>query len=302
MVDTELQARQKSFGTDLALERQRADPSVPGVTYEKEERGSVTVETVSVRSSEGAQRLGKPCGRYVTLTHASPLYLFGSVREDLIEVLVRELDRLSAPLCASIPKKRLTVLVVGLGNRGLTADAIGPAVADRLRATHHLRQEQAELWDQMDTAALCVCAPGVTSQTGMEAADTVADMAHRIKAHLVVVIDALAARSPDRLLCTVQLCDTGISPGSGIGNRRGALDRDKVGVPVLAMGIPTVVHTATLVRDALGEGVQERLPRRLLERLERDGCFVSPGDVDQSVSVMAEVLASAITRLWGIEE
>lgn len=293
---------EKSFGTDLALERRRADPTVEGVTYEREERGDFAVETVSVTTEAGAERLGKPCGQYVTLTHPPILYLLGRDRERLISAVAEELERLAAPLCGGRGKKELTVLVAGLGNRALTSDAIGPLVADRLRATRHLRQAQRALWERLDISSLCVCAPGVTAQTGMEASGTVADMAARTGAHLVVVVDALAARSPERLLRTVQLCDTGISPGSGIGNSREALDRETVGVPVLAIGVPTVVHTATLVTDAIGAHSTAELPDEVLDYLERDGFFVSPGDVDQSVEAIAEILAGAITRLWGVEE
>lgn len=266
--------------TDLAAERRRADPTSEGVAYEEERDGVITLTRVTVTSDEGAREIGKPRGRYLTLA-LPPLF---AMEETDAERAVR---RLADCLHELLPKENgRPLLVAGLGNRALTADAIGPLAADKTPATAHLRAD-----------GLCVVVPGVTGQSGTEASALVRGAAREVNARAVIAIDALCARSPERLVCTIQLSDTGLTPGSGIRAPRTALDEESVGVPVIALGVPTVVSSAALVCDALRRAGADEIPNAFSRLIEEDALYVSPKSIDEGIENGAALIGMALARL-----
>ena len=232
-------------------------------------------ERVEVLDREGAQAIGKPVGTYLSL--------------DLSACWRREAGSFAraaaavAELLAPMAPEEGPVLVAGLGNAAMTADALGPRTAGRLLVTRHLG---AALPMLRPVAAL---AAGVLGQTGLEVAEWVRGAAERVEPAAVIVVDALAARSLDRLCATVQLSDTGLIPGSGVGNHRMALNRETLGVPVLSVGVPTVVDAATVAHDLLAQAGGEHPPQ-----LPR-GYFVTPDSIDEKISYLSKVLGYGIS-------
>ena len=197
------------------------------------------------------------------------------------------------------------VLVVGLGNADMTPDAIGPGTVRRLTVTRHLKAYDETLYNALGCCELSALSPGVLGQTGMESGELVRCAAERLKPDLLVAVDALAARSCERLSSTIQLSDGGISPGAGIGNHRMAIDRKTVGCPVIGLGVPTVVDSSTLVWDALEKAgmTGETLPDGLGAVLESGRSFiVSPRDSDEMVELTCRLLAKALDIAFGVGE
>lgn len=273
--------------TDLALEarelwQERAGETtrLEGVEARSGEREGFLSETVHILDERGEQALGKPAGTYVTVT------LDGLARreEDAFGRGARAIAGVLGELMGP-EEKRGGVLVVGLGNRAITPDAIGPKVHEHTLVTRHLVHQAPEHFGSYRPVASL--AAGVLGTTGMESGELVQAVCRRLKPALVVAVDALASRSLDRLCRTVQISDTGIIPGSGVGNHRFALDRKTLGVPVLAVGVPTVVYGATLAADLLG--------RDDLPPLGRGGeLLVTPKDIDSQVSDLSKVIAYGI--------
>ena len=283
--------------TDLACERLAADTTLPGIKHREEEREGCTIGRLTVGSREGAEAIGKPEGSYVTMSFP-PLY---ELHENAIPPLSEILSELILELCEPLERKPRSVLAVGLGNRAMTADAVGPASIRAMTATRHLRLEDPTLFAKFSEVELSLFAPGVMGETGIEAADLVAAAVKATGPDLVLVIDALAARSVTRLATTVQLSDTGIRPGSGVGNSRRAIDRETLGVPVLAIGIPTVVSSHTLVFDAfrmagLSDGEIPERPREVLS--EGAAFFVSPRECDTLTERAAQLVAGAVNTTF----
>ncbi len=274
--------------TDLALERAgelQDEGGLPkGVSVRQESRYGTRATVVTVTSRAGETALGKPRGTYITV--------------ELGRVLRREKGSFeSAAQCISDYLKdmlklssRLPVLVAGLGNREVTPDAIGPLTADHILVTRHMVEAVPETFGEFRPVSATV--PGVLGTTGVESAETVRALAERIGAAAVIAMDALAARDTGRLCSTLQICDTGISPGSGIGNRRSALDQKAIGCPVIALGVPTVTDAATMASDLFqraGMEVEEAQLRKV-----STGMIVTSGDIDRRVREIARVLSYAI--------
>ena len=287
--------------TDLAAERHRADLSVKGVQYKKQVSGEIETERLRVSSEEGAKSIGKPCGLYVTVSFPPLPDCKTGTRSELTAIIAECLLDTVTRLSGKVRLQELSILAIGLGNRRMTPDSIGAEVADRIHATAHIRDADPALFEKMGCAAISVVAPGVLGDSGIEAADRVRALVSYVHPDVILVFDALAARSFSRVRCTVQIADTGISPGSGIGNRRRAISRATVGAPVIAIGVPTVTDTATLLYDMLA-----RLPdteeRRECERLLADesGSFVSPSDCDAVIHNMSLLLAEAVNATFGV--
>ncbi|MCD8066765.1 MAG: GPR endopeptidase [Oscillospiraceae bacterium] len=276
--------------TDLALEARElwregaaAGEALAGVEAYEIARGAITVSAVDILDAEGERALGKPRGRYVTVE---------------LDALARREENAFADACTAISEQLSSllkleesgsVLVAGLGNRGITPDAVGPETIDWVMATRHLKQTLPE-----DFAAFrpvsAVCS-GVLGTTGVESGELIAAVAERVQPDAIIAIDALAARSIDRLCRTVQLSDTGIVPGSGVGNARTALSRETIGVPVIAVGVPTVVDAGTLVADlARGAGLDaESAAMRGGEKL-----IVTPRDIDKNIRDAAKLIGYSI--------
>ena len=211
---------------------------------------------------------------------------------------------LGALVKSAARKKRgvdFRVLVAGLGNASMTADAIGPSVTSRVTVTGHLAHLDPELFEGIGCCRIYAVTPGVLGETGMEALELIRGAADAVLPDLVVAVDALAARSVERLSSTVQMSTAGILPGSGIGNRRSEISENTLGVPVISMGIPTVVDSSTLVYDALKSAGAPEPEGELAELLERGrGFFVSPKDSDVINRRAACILANAIDLTFGI--
>lgn len=275
--------------TDLALEAQALCPdadALSGVISRETARDGFTVSTVEITDAAGADALGKPMGRYVTLEldpllHRQP------------DAFPRAAAALSDELRAFLPEPPdATALVVGLGNRAITPDLLGPLTLDHILVTRHLvSAAQEHFVGYRPVAAL---APGVLSATGMETAEIAAAVSSALRPSCVIVVDALASRSLDRLCRTVQLSDAGISPGSGVGNHRLALDRDSLGVPVLSLGVPTVVDAATLALDLLEDAGLDGVDPAALSGRGR-GLFVTPREIDAQVASLAKLLGYSLS-------
>lgn len=254
-----------------------------GVKAETEQRGSFSVTTVEVLDERGEQALGKPRGRYVTVE------LGGLVRreEDAFEnacALLSESLRELLP-----PDLGQDVLVVGLGNRDITPDAIGPESVDSLMVTRHLREQLPEYFGAFrPVAALCA---GVLGTTGIESGSIVSAVSGMLRPGVVIAIDALAAAEPNKLCRTVQLSDAGIVPGSGVGNARQALSFQTLGVPVIAIGVPTVVDSGALAVYLAQKGGTQLDPGSFGD----DGAMiVTTRDIDKSVSDIAKLVGYSV--------
>lgn len=232
--------------TDLALERREMHPDeeLKGVNVSVEEDKGCRSTVIEITSEEGEKALGKPKGTYITL-EADSFPDTEALRDGRLELLIKSLGEL-------LPREG-TVLVAALGNRDITPDAIGPMCADLILATRHIPKEAEKELKLPRLRDVAVIKAGVTGKTGIETGEIISGVVQKIKPACVIAIDALAARSVTRLGTAIQLCNTGIEPGSGVGNRRKAINRDTLGVPVIAIGIPTVVDAATLCLDLTGK-------------------------------------------------
>jgi len=296
MVDERNEATAGYERTDLACEWDcRRD--VRGIRRENWRWSHGKGERLRIETREAAQSLGRPVGEYVTL-HSGKLWKMEQAAEEALErELARQVVRLVERESGRCLGAGVSVLVVGLGNRAITADALGPLVVDGLLVTRHLREQEPDIFCRMDCCAVSALAPGVLGQTGMEAAEVVAGAVRRARPDAIIAVDALAARECDRLATTVQLSDAGIAPGSGIGNDRCALTRGGMGVPVIALGIPTVVDSSTLVYDALCRAGIHQVGGRLREILENGRRFyVSPKEADLITERTSRLVARALNR------
>ena len=269
--------------TDLAMEahqlwREKAGETtkLSGVSAREEELEGFPLTRVEILDQEGARALGKPEGTYLTLD-VSPLW---RREEDAFPRAVRAVAALLGPL---LPEEG-PVLAAGLGNQAMTPDALGPRSLDHLLVTRHLGEALPQLRPVAGLGA------GVLGTTGMEVAEWVRGAAEQVGPAAVIVVDALAARDLERLCATVQIADTGLVPGSGVGNHRMALNRETLGVPVISVGVPTVVDAETIARDLLGEA--GAVPKALNGRGRR--FFVTPESIDQKIRDLSKVLGYGI--------
>ncbi len=299
--------------TDLALEasqsvRGQAGRELPGVSVSEHTQGEIRVTTVRVLDEIGESTIGKPRGTYVTIECQGLKKRNRSLQEDVGGVLTRELSTLVA---SDSPARKY--LVVGLGNWRATADSLGPKVTSKLLVTRHLKRyvPQDVIGELRSVSAI---SPGVLGLTGVETAEIVKGVVAHTSPDVVVAVDSLAARSVDRIISTVQLADTGIHPGSGIGNKRFGLTQDTLGVPVIAIGIPTVVYATTIARDALSRVMetiassqpwigrldhstnQDIVEHAMEERL--GDMVVTPKDIDTYIEDMATVVAGSLNAAF----
>lgn len=282
--------------SDLACEIAENGKSVcNGAEWRTREAAGFAISELIITTKEAADTLGKPCGRYLTVECGRIDRLTSSECRALSHLLAGELRGTVKRLTHKSIDASLSVFVAGLGNADLTPDAIGPQTMRRLTATRHLRQYEGKLYHASGCSALSALAPGVLGQTGIETSELLRGAVNATHPDVIIVIDALTARNCDRLCATVQLSDTGIEPGSGVGNHRRAITYKSMGVPVIALGVPTVVNSATLVWDALQEaGIKSEDPR-LKEVLEKGkSFFVSPKESDLICESIAQLFARAI--------
>ena len=288
----------RQIRTDLAMESAGAQGGreLPGVRVSEWETGGVTLTEVRIETEEGEKLLGKPVGLYLTMECRGVSRRDVETRRAVSALLGEELARL-LPDEADGP-----VLVAGLGNRAVTPDALGPLTVDHTLVTRHLYAERPELI-QRGMTAVCAVAPGVMGVTGIETSEMLRAVVGAVKPRAVIAVDALAARAVSRVASTVQLTDSGIRPGSGVGNHRAALTRETLGVPVLSVGVPMVIYAATIARDAFGLLAGEERSEQALDAMADEllagalgEMVVTPREVDDLVDDAAVMLAGGINR------
>ena len=270
------------FRTDLALEKHEIiKASAPkGVTSNQYNKGGISFTKICVTDDEGSKALGKPIGTYITAEIPS-LSLYSPVDENIIAALADELRGL-------IPKDG-AVLAVGLGNTDITPDAVGPKSISMLLATRHLSRElirSTGLESLRPTAGLIT---GVMGKTGIESAESIKGIVNTVQPSAVIVVDALAARRISRLGNTIQISDAGISPGSGVGNTRAIISYYTIGVPVISIGIPTVVYAQTLVNDLIGSDTQ-------ISDNESREMIVTPREIDLVIDRASRLIGLTINK------
>lgn len=277
--------------TDLALEARGGIPE--GVTLQS----GIERTVVNIETQQMAESLGRPVGTYVTLSCPQTL----TIALDMRKALSSELSRTIREM---LPERAKTVLVAGLGNRSVTPDALGPRTVERVLVTRHMEGcLPADVAQRL--SSVCALAPGVLGVTGVETAEVLRGMTEHVRPDAVIAVDALAARSSLRICSTIQIADTGIAPGSGVGNHQKALTKETLGVPVIAVGVPMVVYALAIASDALGDLVrsgggseadEEKLSacvsRVVSEQL--GDLIVTPREVDALVMRMAGILAEGI--------
>ncbi len=311
-----------SIRTDLALEQKERFESdnveVPGVVLDEsyDDEKEIRTTTVKIETENGAKTMEKPVGTYITMEAPNMTVPDEGYHEEISEELLKHLIQF-----AHLEKKDYSVLVVGLGNRKVTPDALGPYVVDNLNITRHIVKEYGKYAMGEDQARLVsAIVPGVMGQTGMETVEILKGVVEETKPDLLIAIDALAARSSRRLNSTIQIADTGINPGSGVGNHRNAITEDTVGVPVIAIGVPTVVDAATIVNDTMEnliealetsetlkgvgvvmQGYNAAEKYELIKELispHLNGLFVTPKDIDETVKRISFTISESLNMLF----
>ncbi len=277
--------------TDLALEAKELwkesaakETKLLGVEAREYQREGCTVSRVRILDERGVEALHKPIGTYVTIE------LSGLSRGDTT-IFTRTVNAVVAELAPLLPPVVRTALVVGLGNRDITPDAIGPLTLEHVMVTRHLIERMPELFGSLTPVA--ALSPGVLGSTGMESADIIRGVVDKLRPDVIIMIDALASRKLSRVCATIQLADTGIVPGSGVGNARAALNRETLGVPVVALGIPTVVDVGTLCADVLAAAGGPIPDADALAPFGGD-MIVTPKDIDQHITDISRVVGYAI--------
>ncbi len=294
---------EKYVQTDLACEILGDGESLPnGVEHRVQTIGGISISRVLISDRAAAKTLNRPCGCYVSYQGRRLNLLHDAEEESLVRLLGGELRTMATHLSGKQVDTNFSVCVVGLGNRELTADALGPLVTARLTATRHLRDEASDLYRSLRCCQLSTVTPGVLGQTGIESLELLRGTVESVSPDLLIAVDALAARSCERLASTVQLSDTGIAPGSGVGNHRSEISKKTLGIPVISLGIPTVVHSSTLVLDALREAGMEEAEDSLHRVLQnRHSFFVTSKDCDGVTQAGVRILSRAITVAFASE-
>lgn len=275
-----------AFRTDLAveaIENHKSAAALPHVRQSDRTLEGFAVHEVRILSEDAAREIGKPQGRYLTLE------LDALIRREE-DAFPRACKALSTLLRELLPRPNDgPVLIAGLGNRMITPDAIGPQTADHVIATRHLVAQSPDIF--ADWRPVSALAPGVLGQTGVETGEVICGVLDRVRPAAVIAVDALAAGRLSRLLRTVQLADTGITPGAGVGNARAALNKETLGVPVIAVGVPTVVDGATLAHE-----ISSQLGQPDCEALDdlSQPVMITTRDIDREVADISRMIGYAV--------
>ena len=316
--------------TDLAMEQKERFESdhveVSGVVLEEEynEEKEIKITTVRIETENGAKAMGKPVGTYLTLEAPNMAAADEGYHREISETLAGFLEKYMKDTEEN-QEKGYSVLVVGLGNREVTPDALGPYVVDQLNVTRHIVQEYGRYAvEKGGSRIVSAIVPGVMAQTGMESAEIIRGIVNETTPDLIMVIDALAARSTKRLNRTIQISDAGIYPGAGVGNHRSEITKDTMGIPVIAIGVPTVVDAATIVNDTMEnfitaletsetlkgvgvvlQGYNSAEKYELVKELiapHLNGMFVTPKDIDDTVRRISYTISEAMNMLFAGKE
>ncbi|MDY3919771.1 MAG: GPR endopeptidase [Candidatus Limivivens sp.] len=301
--------------TDLALEAKESfeedDVKIRGVRIEEheDEETEIRTTTVVIETENGAKTMGKPVGTYITMEAPHMSAPDEDYHREISEELAGHLERLMG-------EQKKAVLVVGLGNRDVTPDALGPCVVNNIQITRHMLREFGPASMGGQAVEVSGIVPGVMAQTGMETLEIIKGVVEETKPDLILVIDALAARSTRRLSRTIQITDTGINPGSGVGNHRNGINKQVLGIPVIAIGVPTVVDAATIVNDTM-ENLVETMDASeqmrnfggalgTLNKVEKhqmirelisphlNTMFVTPKDIDETMKRISYTISEGI--------
>ncbi len=285
--------------TDLALEAretvQKPNEDLRGVRVEEEAdtKNEIYITRVIIESKNGARSMGKPMGTYITLEAPRMAAPDEDYHREISEKVAEQIKELLPK-----DKEELSILVVGLGNREVTADALGPNTADQLRVTRHVVREFGKAaYNKKKMHMISAIVPGVMAKTGMETCEIILGVVEQTSPDVIIAIDALAARSTKRLNRTIQITDTGVQPGSGVGNHRHALTKETLHVPVIGIGIPTVVDAGTIVGDAVEQVEKEALlchDAVSLKMAELQNMYVTTKDIDDVVNRLSYTISEAI--------
>ncbi|MDI3547736.1 MAG: spore protease [Halanaerobiales bacterium] len=304
--------------SDLAVEAhdlavQRTGGEVQGVSVREESKENAKITRIQVLNEQGARTIGKPIGTYITIESEGLRGQNRMVHDQLSEIFASELAALiNFEQLRPRPDLEPTIFVVGLGNWNATADALGPHVLNYLMVTRHLYQEAPpEL--RKGLRPVCALAPGVLGLTGVQTAEIIKGVVEMVKPNLIIAIDALAARYTHRLANTIQISNTGIAPGSGLGKNRMAINQQTMNMPVIAVGVPTVVHAITIVHDALEQlfkskmfappqrerfrHIDEAEKRRMVGNVlgpYMGNLVVSPKGIDELIKDVSRIIAGGI--------
>lgn len=302
--------------TDLAVEsreiyKHRYNREIDGVVFEeKTVEEDIKVTNVDILNEEGAKAMGKPIGRYVTIDIPEYTHYDGCIMDEVSHVVAASLEEL-----IDLPEER-TALVVGLGNWNVTPDAIGPKVVGKLMVTRHLKKVMPDIIDD-SVRPVCAIAPGVLGITGIETGEIIKSLVEKIKPDLVLCIDALASRKLERVARTIQISNTGISPGAGVGNHRMKINEESLGIPVIALGVPTVVDAATIANDAMDLVLDEMINQadagkefyNILNNIDKNekgmmikslldpyvgDLMVTPKEIDDIIESVSKIIANGI--------
>ncbi len=313
-----------SIRTDLALEakeirEEEGMKSIPGVQTDIEGNNQIRITRVQITEESGSRILGKPIGNYITIEVPNLKNNDIDLMEETSRTIAKELMRITNL------KENSSILIVGLGNWNVTPDALGPKVTEKVLVTRHMTEYIPEQIDE-SVRPVSAISPGVLGITGIETSEIILGIVNRIKPDLVIAIDALASRRMERVNSTIQISDTGINPGSGVGNNRKELNKNTIGVDVVAIGVPTVVDAATMANDTidmiinslLKEGKDDNAFFEMLNNFNTDeryalinevfteqvkNMMVTPKEIDSIVEDISDVIADGlnITLHEGIE-
>ena len=304
-----------SVRTDLAIEAKQAyteenKVELDGVIVDEESEGDIKITTVTIESDEAGEQLGKPKGHYITIDIPEFTIYDGEIMENVANVFGNVLRRL-----VDISADKLA-LVVGLGNWRVTPDALGPKVVDKIMVTRHLKEVMPDAIDD-SVRPVCAIAPGVLGITGIETGEIIKSLVEKVKPDIVICIDALGSRKLERVNRTIQLSDTGIAPGAGVGNHRKLINEKTLGVKVIAIGVPTVVDAATIANDTMDLLLDDLINKsetgkefynmlKSVDRNEKDALIreilnpfignlmVTPKEVDAVIDSLSKIIGDGI--------
>ncbi|MBR3808495.1 MAG: GPR endopeptidase [Lachnospiraceae bacterium] len=292
--------------TDLAVEARDyimdVEEKLSGIRVEETMDGDIITTTVYIESKNASKAMGKPMGTYITIEAGRLEENDEDYHKRVGKIIAQKLN-----LLVGDRKKEVSILIVGLGNREVTADALGPQVVDKLYITRHIINEYGSAaYGKSPVHKISGVVPGVMAKTGMESEEMVKGIVKETKPDVIIAVDALASRSTKRLNRTIQITDTGIHPGSGVGNNRNALTKESIGVPVIAIGVPTVVAAATIVIDAIEKISKETGADTYYKFVEQNtktlgelqNMFVTGKDVDAVIERLSDTLSFALNMAF----
>ncbi|MCL2678555.1 MAG: GPR endopeptidase [Clostridiales bacterium] len=287
-----------------SLLRGKENKEIGGVSEQIEKYRHAKVVTITIKDEQGAKIMGKPVGRYITI-EAPDIRFDKTLEAEISAILAERLRQLLPPLSNE------AILLIGLGNDHATPDSLGPSVVDYTIATRHIKTYSPEIMEN-DLAPICVLAPGVLGITGIETAEIIKGVVAHVKPKCIIAVDSLAAASINRVSTSIQIADTGINPGSGVGNKRVPINEKTMGIPVFAIGVPTVVHTSVIIYEALsalaefweqsGQAVPQ-IEEKAVDFINgkmlssfNGSMVVTPKEIDQLIQNIARIIAAGIAQ------